>query len=378
MQQDESDIETDGEEIEAEPAVQVNIRNQGGRRGTGKATDPVQSSFHIPIFPELNRDSQHVITQLNITKLTAPGDGFKGTLPPTATLETIGREWGNGRYNIHGITQDGKILRRADNVAISLNAPPQAASRGPSLTPDLQLLTFQANENDKNAARAAGLTEKHLTAIEQQAKAQTERDRAFFAEQARMQQNFLAAILGMQQSAFQQTLAVMEASRQRDAETNNPLLFLSLFREGMNMGRTLESDDDENPFVRGMQVGVNGLDKLANLFALKQGLTPDTVVSKQLPSSTGKPGKKATKAAPGGDVAANAARAATGIDQEVLARFTRLKAKLDEKGVGLKEYLQDALDHVDEDYPEEAQTDESDTGENAPEDGANHGQPEMG
>lgn len=348
-----------------ETGFHVRINQQGGK---GQSTDPVQNTeVHVPLFPELTKNAKHVIVKLAIFKMTAPNDGFKGYLPPNATLETIGRLYGNGRYDVHGLAQDDKVLRRNAGLSIALGEAtgPQGTRPAPSgpTAPEMTLLTFQANQHDKDSSRQSATTDKHLAVVERQAIAQAERDRTFYSAITSQQQSFFANLMAFQSQSFQQTVTMLEQGHQRALAAANPMLLLSLFKEGMTMGRGMESEEDDNPFVRGMNVAVKGISEIKETFMLKNSMLPGSVATPApVPGpATVKSGKKGAK--PRATVPAPVPVE----DQAAMTqKFMLLRQRLEEKGISLAQYMDDALTNVDEDYPDEppedVETDEGGTG----------------
>lgn len=374
----------DVEETDDNVTVMV---GRSGKRGSGRETDPVQNTeFNIPIFPDLGADARHVIVKLEIFKLTGPGEGAKGYVPPTSTLEAIGRRFGDGRYNIHAINQSGKVLRRQDDVAIAVNgANPEQTRSAPAMAPpDLTLLKFQADQHEKDAARVAGfakesndsaraMTEKHLAMVERQHQAQVERDRAFFEAQATVQRDFFAGLLTftqqahqqtMQQQAqmFQQTITMMEQGHQRALASSDPLLMLSLFKGGIEMGQGLNPSDSDNPVVQTMKVGLEGVKEVRQMMMLRNARPP----ANMLPNASTPPKKTKEKA---GKTQTPPESGPTD-NTRILGKVVKLKETLESKGYDVEGYLDDVLKHIEKapEAPEEDEQDESD--DDAPEGGS--------
>lgn len=383
--------ENDTPDDDADDVVRVEVRPRRGSKGTGVSTDPVQNDHVIPLFPDAaSTDSRHIITKLEVVKLTSPGEGFKGTVAATATLETIGRLFGNGRYNIRAVNDEGRILRRLNDQAINLPPAPEstpASRQTVGQSPDLTLLTFQANQHDKDAARAAALTtqsisqsqaltEKHLSMVEKQAESTATRDRTFFEGMQVQQRDFFASLLAMTDKSHQMTIQVMQLSHERALAASDPTRLLMLFKSGLELGRGLDSDDDDNPFVRGMQVGVTGLKEIKDMLVLKTGLESGKVAPRSLPPSkgatVGKPTEPDKSVKPKSDKPTPETKTdkSDPTDDElrvILGKLHDLKLVLDQKGIDIASYLEQAKEHVAtlDDEPEETDTESQTPDENS-------------
>ena len=361
-----------------EEELSVSVRRPK-RRGGGEESEPVLSDVNIPIFPDFDKDSRHVVTGLLITKLTMPGEGHKGQIPPTATLESIGRRFGDGRYNIHAVNQENKVLRRLNDVAISVGVG--SPGEGPktvavqAVAPDMTLLNFQAQQHEKDAVRVAtfakessdqarALTEKHLAAVERQSTAQAERDRAFYTAQSESQQAFFANLMAfsqqgflqtmqLQQQQFQQTITMLEQGHQRALAASDPTLLVTLFKSGLDAGRGLETDNDDNPLVKTAGLLVGGMKEAKQMMLLKNSMP-----TRNLPQGTPQAGttpakktdKKAGKTAPDKPVAEENPTV-------VMQKLAKLKATLDAKGIDFVDYLEDVQKHIEK-LPDEPDDDE--------------------
>ena len=331
----------------------------------GQTYAPVVSDYPIPLFPDFAKDNRHVIQKILVHKMTAPGDGFKGEIPPTSTLSYIGRVFGNGIYELHAVSGEGKVLRRAQNVKVDLPPEPQPLvnprAHQPAREADLALLHFQRDQHEKDAERVATfaresneqnrqMTERHLTMVERTTEAQMARDREFFASQAQMQRDFFANLMAFQQQSHQQTITLMETSYQRMLQQNDPMTLIALFQQGLQMGQGL-GQDDSNPLVSVMDRGVQGLEKLRQLMILKNPPAP-----RKLPSGT------RPQAAP------NQAPTLPNLTPEAAAKIAKIKAKVEQKGYDWESALdqmeklvdlqspavEESLDDVDEQGADES------------------------
>jgi hypothetical protein len=384
----------DSESVDEAENVSVSFSRGGrrGKRGTGNETDPVQNTDSaIPLFPELDKDSRHVITGLHVIKLTMPNEGFRGTVPPTSTLEAIGRRFGDGRYNVHAINEHGKVLRRLTDIPIALGAGPSEAGapRQVAAEPNMVLLQFQAQQHEKDSTRVAEfakesnqqnreMTKNHLDLIKSQTDAQISRDREFFAAQSAQQKDFFSGLLAFMTTSHAQTMERAEAMHQRTIEmtqqaheramqASDPTTLLALFRSGLEMGRDLDSSESDNPLVQAIGLGVGGLREVKDMMMLRNSSLPSRIDPRRLPAGKTVPGKSAGGA---GKVASNPAdRGAPpqsampgGSDTgRILAKLMKVRQHVEAEGYEFEKYIDETLALL------EKNASEKDTGGNAEE-----------
>jgi hypothetical protein len=294
----------------------------------GDPHNPITSDHPIPLFPDYNKDNRHFVKHINVHKLSAPGDGYKGEVAPTTTLYQIGRMFGNGLYDFHAVSGEGKVLRRNTNVKIDLPPPEQSPiQRAPSPMRDheLTLLTFQRDQHEKDAERVATfaresteqnkqMTEKHLAMVEKTMLSQAERDREFFAAQALQQREFFANLLAFTQQSHQQTMALMQASYDRMMALQDPTTMIALFQQGLQVGQGLHPDDD-NPLAAVLDRGVQGLEKVRQLMVLKNASALRTLPKGATPVAGPTSGQKTLNLPP-----------------ESLSKIAKIKQKVEAKG----------------------------------------------
>lgn len=353
-------MENEDDETELDATVHV----RGGRKSKDPDA-PIESSDYLPIFPDYDKNAAKVIMGLDIYKLTPPNDGFRGQLPPQTTLQMIGRLYGDGVYNIHAVNQAGKVLRRRINEKITVNVGevPNGAERvkhAPSHSPDMALLNFQREAHREDAQRMAAmskeaseqsraLTENHLKTVERTTEAQIARDREFMAAQLATQQTFFQSLFTLMHTSHVQqmeaerasrnyTLQVLQQSHERMLESNNPMTMLALFREGMQTGAGMASDN-QDPLQVIASSSIQGLKEIKQIMALKSG-----TVARKLPSGT-----SATSEKPGGSA------------MPPLEKLQKFRALLDKKGLTVEAVIDDLTKQL-ESLPDEGE-DEEDAGE---------------
>lgn len=344
----------------------ISISRGRKRKPDEETSEPVQNEIFIPIFPDIDRDSRHVVTKLDVYKLTGPNDGFKGSVPPNATLESIGRRFGDGRYTLHAVNQENRVLRRQTDVPISVNAG-DSTPQSPSAAHVL------ASQHDRDAERVIALakettqqsremTKQHLDMTAKQHEASITRDREFFQAQAKQQQDFFAGLLAFttqshqqsmasQQQMFQHTITMLEQGHQRTMQANDPATFLNIFRAGMESS---PGSGDDQPFLKALQVGLGGLKEVKEIVQLRKSL-PAAPEPSKLPVGA------STAPAP-----VEAPARAENPSPNLIPKLLKLKKSLESKGVELEAYLDDVLSHIDN-LPDEPEEEEDEEGENAPE-----------
>lgn len=379
IDEDEDDLPSDEEE--GGDTTQVTFTRGGRRqnkRGKGNEHEPVLNAQSVPLFPDMDKDSRHVVVGLDVYKLTMPDEGFRGRVPPSSTLEAIGRRFGNGRYNIHAVNQAGRTLRRREDIPIALDDAPKrsAGPTAPMVSPDMTLLNFQAQQHERDSARIETfakestaqnreMTQSHLKMVQAQAESQTTRDRAFFEAQHKQQGDFFAGVLGFMQQAhsnlmaqqsaqFQQTILMMEQGHQRALAASDPTTLLTIFQQGMTLGREAGGEGDQNPVIEVGKTLLGGMSEVRKMMMLKHGVVPSNLA---LPGGTGQktPGKQGPKVGspetlPQTKAPANAQNPALPAAEEsqadTIARLMRIKALLEKQGEDFTTYLADVEAHL--------------------------------
>ena len=331
------------EEFVADGAEDVEVRVRRPRAKKTEKGGPVDNSDPVPLFPDLDKNSRNVITYIEVYRMSPPGDGYKGTIPPNATKDYLGKRFGNGYYNLEACNADGECLRRAQGINIAIPIVDPGAAR-PGMVPGLfdgnmaeKLLDRLATEHEKSSQRSKDLTTETIQATKEQAstyatmiredsKERATRDRDFFQAQQAAQQGFFSAMITQlqqlhsmnmesMQAGFTQTFQMMQLQHQQSLQQNNPAFLFQLFERGMKMGSEMSGGED--PFSSVLTAGVKGLSELKELAMLQKGVT-----APKLTNGTTAPGKRK-----GPKIAKNPGPKVTREDVMALAKLKRLALK---------------------------------------------------
>lgn len=297
--------------------------------------EEVENDDPVPLIPNIDARGSRVVHAIRVIKRTPPGEGYKGSIHAGADMEYVGKRWGDGIYDFEAVNTAHKVLRRNPNVKIAMgyagsdtNGPPN--SRMPIFAPNpdsgmaSELLKRQAEQHDKDAERASKAAEQaiatakalstdYATLIREDSQSRAERDRVYFKEQSNQQNNFFSAILAsmqtmhaqtmsMQREGFMQTIQMMQASHQQQANMSNPALLLSLFKEGLRMGQDFGGEESDDPISKVLGAGIAGMGHLKDMMALHKLPNPGTVsgAPPQLPPGPSTQPQKVKPAAPAG------------------------------------------------------------------------------
>jgi hypothetical protein len=353
--------------------VRITKRGKSKKGAQPEETPPaIENDEPIPLFPNIDKDHRNVIVSIRVWKRTPPGDGFKGDIPPTSTLDFVAKRWGNGIYDMEAMNQAQQVLRRHQNIKIDIGGLDSfTRPQGQSNELAERLLDRQATQFERDSERSKQMADKAITLTEslstnyasmirEDSKGRIERDREFFQAQATQQANLFQGVLAQmqqmhqmsmeqQREGFQQTMQMMQVQHQHSQTMNNPMLLLSLFREGLRFGQ--ESQGEEDPLSNILKSGVMGLGQIKDMMALQSTIKPVT-----LPA--GKPTRSASTTPPA-------------LTREELLDLVRLKKLATAKGQDFHEMVrqaktvlagspdeQQSADENDED-DEESNTDDS-------------------
>lgn len=281
--------------------------------------DEVSNAMDVPLFSGAGFANNRAIAKLRLVKLDNPGAGYKGEIPTTSTLETIGQLFGDGVYNIEAVNARGFRLRVLENQRISLGLGPNdgshpapAAVSGPSTT-DLDRVERLARQAAAESVQQAAA---HTRLVSETTQAAAAREREFMQGANAQTQQFFASILAAMTQGHQQQMTMMQTSHTHMMEMMLALRadngsggdsterMLGLFSQGLTLGRSLDQPD-EQPFWReilqggaslltsarqgqlaaGMPrklgKGSNGATKLKRIVAAmrKRGIDPDQLLS---------------------------------------------------------------------------------------------------
>lgn len=263
--------------------------------------DEVSNALDVPLFSGAGFANNRAIAKLRLVKLDNPGAGYKGEIPTTSTLETIGQLFGDGVYNIEAVNARGFRLRVLENQRIALGLGPMDGSRpapaavtGPS-NADLDRVERLARQA---AAESVQQANAHTRLVQETTQAAAAREREFMQGANAQTQQFFASILAAMAQGHQQQMAMMQAShahmmeaivasRGSQGDESSAERMLSLFAQGLNLGRSLDQPD-EQPFWQEILRGGVGLLAGARTQALPSGAAAGLQLPKGKKSSNGK------------------------------------------------------------------------------------------
>lgn len=268
-------------------------------RGARRADDEDE----FPLFPTIRQDARKTIHHIKVYRMDPPDHGFKGEVPPAASLNDIALTYGNGLYNFEACLETGKALRRSHGVRINVPLPKKdLSSEAVPLArpaPEMQLLQWQAEQAKEQNSRLSDMSEHTMTALKDTSQSHieamrtlhttsTDRDREFFRGMMESQQGFFASILSQQTQAHQQSLErqrldheqSMERARMNAPKPMDPMMTLRLIQQGMALALPAstrdddddgdgEDGDDDSPWGSAIRDGVGALKDVTEMFKAK-------------------------------------------------------------------------------------------------------------
>ncbi|HEY6437889.1 MAG TPA: hypothetical protein VIY47_14960, partial [Ignavibacteriaceae bacterium] len=231
-------------------------------------------------------------------------------------------------------------------------------------------------QTDEIVKTARELAHQHTTMVSETAKASATRDREFYSGQATSTQSFFASILQQTQQmaetarqnseqahrqqmeaserAHERMIVMLEMMHQRNSEANNPMLMLTLFKQGMEMGRDIGGDDSE-PWERVIKSGVEGLGQLTAMqkMSLMSKKLKSGSPQKALPKTTQNP-KTETSPAKNTENKLN-------IDNKTLKEIDELKTICDKRGIDFEHIIKEAKEWLNTASEEELEETSNDS-----------------
>lgn len=245
--------------------------------------DEVSNAMDVPLFSGAGYANNRAIAKLRLVKLDNPGAGYKGEIPTTSTLETIGQLFGDGVYNIEAVNARGFRLRVLENQRISLGLGPMDGSRPASSAPpsgsnDIDRVERLARQS---AAESVQQANAHTRLVQETTAASAQREREFMQAANAQTQQFFTTILGAMSQGHQQQMAMMQTSHTHmmemmlalrgGGEESGTERMLALFAQGLNLGRSLDQPE-EQPFWQEILRGGVGLLGGARVAGLPSGM----------------------------------------------------------------------------------------------------------
>ncbi len=306
------------------------------RRGRDIENGKVDNDESIPLIPNVKNDVRRTIHQIEVWKTSQPNPGFKGAVPPSANIAAVARLYGNGIFDFHAVTADGKILRRNQSVSISVDSPQpdNPATSKPSGSGDatMSLLTWQADQHRAETERVQAFGkmamdttrnsgEGQLKTMAEMFRANQERDREFFASQNQSQREFFATMMQMQERQHSyamersredntRIISVLETTHAREAQANDPNRVLQLLQAGaqLYLGAGDEEEEEEtpspdnsaSPWMDAFKVGVGAVKDLTEAAKFKAAVTTPMATAPTIPAPPPKqaPATKSEKRKP--------------------------------------------------------------------------------
>ncbi len=293
------------------------------------AEKPVENDGPVPLMPNLDANARHVITSIRVHKRTPPGDGIKGDVPESTTVDFIARRWGDGIYDFEALNEAQQVLRRNTNVKIAMGyqtmdsgslgsqlsgkliAPiPAADGMADKLLERLDAVSDRAQKASESALQSTQkLSADYASMLREDSKDRSEKDRAYHKAQSEQQTNFFQAMISNMQAMheqsmersreqFQQTMQMMQFSHQQTLTQNNPALLFQLFERGLKYGAEANSEGEESPLSAILGGLTHGLGTVRDMMML-QNPQPSAMLPVSNPSQPSKdpklPTSKSTK-----------------------------------------------------------------------------------
>ena len=251
----------------------------------------------VPLFADIDGRTSRSITQLRLSRVEQGGVAYKGMIPVSSTLDTIGQIYGNGIYLLEGLNSKGSVLHSKENLRISLPELETPVNDGKTDADRIERLARQSANESVAQARS------FLELIVTQTNAQQSRERDFYAAQQEQNRVFMASLISMQAAQFTQTIQLMTQSQtaedaraqrrqqQQPQRANDQLLMETLMR-GLKLGRDLSSGraPDETPVWQSILQG--GLGVLANVnnpqLTQQASVNPNVKTPTTVPPPSGK------------------------------------------------------------------------------------------
>lgn len=291
----------------------------------------VDNEESLPLFPNIKADARRVVQHIEVWKQDPPNNGFRGTIPTSSDYATVAKLYGNGMYELRAVTQDGKVLRRQNNVSIAYTAPEEdkPAYVPAHNTPDMTLLRWQADQHAADSRRiedfgrmsvesTRSMAESQLAAQARQHELNMQRDREYHQAQLQQQQQFFQQMMAQVQTFHQQSMEraasqnnliieVMQNSHERISAQSDPRALLSVFQQGMMLSAGQQDEDEDEtpdgePWVRAIEAGAGAVKDIVEISrnkiavpAAQPAQTQQTAPTQQKPASTktAKPKSKA-------------------------------------------------------------------------------------
>jgi len=326
------------------------------RRGKKNLDDtPIENAADIPLFEDSDKRGLRSATYLKVIKLDKPGAGYKGQVPLTSTLETIGQLYGDGIYNIEACNHKHQILRSKENIRISLSEPNSENAKSTNrngVNNDIQLISQLNASHAEEIKRTREISERVANESIMQSKQHTDlvkttiensaqREREFMQGAQKNQQDFFANLMIAQSQMFQQTMAMitmghqqtmesMRASTEREQNSGNSNV--EVLMRGLSLGKEMAGGDDSPDWLKALDKG-GGMMK--DLLQLKTN-NESAIVPKKERDPNRKPP----------------------LSRSELLEIIRLKKSLNAKGIDFESMVKQTREHLSNDGSKQVVTSE--------------------
>lgn len=324
------------------------------RRGSKKDLSdvPIENSADIPLFEDSDKRGLRSATYLKVIKLDKPGAGYKGQVPLTSTLETIGQLYGDGIYNIEACNHKHQILRSKENIRISLadnnadSGKNSSNGKNSGANSNLELITELNKNHSEEIKRTREISERvanesiiqskqHTDLIRIQTESAAAREREFMQSAQKNQQDFFANLMIAQSQMFQQTMAMITMGHQQtmeslrattEREQNSGNSNVEVLMKGLSLGRDMAGNDDSPDWLKALDKGGN---MMKDLLQLK---SENNVKVEPPPQSKGNRQRDPNKKLP--------------LTRTELLEIIRLKNSLNAKGIDFEAMVRQTREHL--------------------------------
>lgn len=357
--------------------------NYKPKRDKPATETPITNKAVIPLFPDAGKNPKSHAVAIGVTKVTPPGDGYKGRVeqPERVDKAYLGQCWGDGVYDLELLDQNGNVLRKSAGVKIAMGlgagtGQPATATAGPSGV-DIEAILKRVTESfertidvvrsttiEQQKAERARLAEEradervrakqHIDLMREQTKAEAESVRAFYGAQQAAAAETSKTLLTILTTSHQHSMEQMAAARERENNNNSPLMFLRIFQEGMSQGGGRDEGDGAERIIKSVTSGLADLKGLADA-----GRAPPKKLAASAGNGTTALAKKPNPSVPTTG-AAPASKKEMPLSKAQLREVLELKIAMDKKGVPFDELLGQAKAFYNSDAPVTEEVDEED------------------
>jgi hypothetical protein len=363
---DDDDNDNENEHLSfGQPVV---VSRRGGKKDLSDT--PIENALDIPLFEDSDKRGLRSVTYLKVIKLDKPGAGFKGNIPISSTLETIGQLHGDGVYNIEACNHRHQVLRSKENIRISLNEPKIDSPKNNSNN-GLELVSELNKNHAEEIKRMREVSERvsnesiiqskeHVALVRATTESAAAREREFMQSAQKNQQDFFGNLMIAQSQMFQQTMAMITMGHQQtmeslrattEREMNSGSNNVEVLMKGLSLGREMAGGDDSPDWLKALDKGGTMMKDLLQLKNDNQSQVPSLANNTATPQKQRDPNKKLP------------------LTRNELLEIIRLKKSLNAKGIDFEAMVRQTREHLSDEAAnsvvtsddKEESTDEEDT-----------------